>query len=206
MPKKSSLKILYLHIDNENWLEEDAHLYATVPTFVANRLSIKPSKKRWQSLKGWWLLSKALGVSLNELPAVYFGDKGKPYFEKGPFFNISNTKDLVVVAIGDETCEVGIDIEKIRQPRPLIYPKVFTDEERLLITDAEEFTEMWTRKEAVVKLFGGGISMGLLKFNVLSNIVHAFNSEVYLHPIAISGFKGALATFTPLLTIDMIKL
>lgn len=196
MQKRSKLKIFYSYIDSEQWSFEDERLYANAPPLLQNRLGAKPTKRRWQSLKGWWLLSKALGVDLSALQNIYFGEKGKPYFDNGPFFNISNTKNLVVVALANEGIEVGIDIEQIRSPRPLIYPKVFTEEERVNIDGAEKFTEMWTRKEAVVKLFGGGIPMGFLNFNVLKDKVYAFEHHVYLQKIQIDNHIGALATFS----------
>ena len=74
-----------------------------------------------------------------------------------------------------------------------IFSRVFCPEEISSIDCAESFTRLWTRKEAVVKLFGGGVSMGLTSFSVLTDKFEAFGKSVEIKPVLIDGFISHLA-------------
>ena len=45
-------------------------------------------------------------------PKFILGPHGKPYLEDGPHFNISHTRGVVAVAIGEKN--MGLDIESVR--------------------------------------------------------------------------------------------
>lgn len=168
-------------------------LYAEMPTNIKAVLSDKSTPKRMLSLIGWKLLSEKL-PSLNLLSKVEFEEKGKPFIPNSEiYFNLSNTKGVVAVAISNQP--VGIDIEKIRKPKPLIYKRVFCQQEIDFISSAEDFTHLWTRKEAVVKLFGGGISMGLKEFSVLQDEIKAFGKKVKIEPFKMKEFICHTARF-----------
>ncbi|MBK1811288.1 4'-phosphopantetheinyl transferase superfamily protein [Clostridium sp. YIM B02505] len=101
------------------------------------------------------------------------GDHGKPYINQYVNFNynISHTRDAIVLAISDSA--IGVDIEKIRKADPYIAKRFFTsDEQEYIIQDNfqsdRRFCEVWTKKEAYVKYSGKGLSMPLNYFNVLS--------------------------------------
>ncbi len=164
-----------------------------MPQNIKSVLGDKNSSKRMLSLLGWQLLAKNLP---NEtlLSKVEFEEKGKPIIPNSTvFFNISNTKGIVVLAIHNKP--IGIDIERLRKPVEAIYPRVFSPEEISSITCSEDFTRLWTRKEAVVKLFGGGISMGLNSFSVLKDEFEVFGQQVKIEPILIDGFIAHLAVY-----------
>lgn len=92
------------------------------------------------------------------------GQHGKPSLKFGAIstpFNISYSKDAFAIVIGSS--DVGIDIETLRNDFDLygIAKKMFTSNEigklNRFVSDAEtliNFFEIWTRKEAVIKLFG----------------------------------------------------
>jgi len=103
---------------------------------------------------------------------------GKPAIPAAPGvegieFNLAHSEGLAVLAIGIED-ELGIDVERLR-PLPdaaAIADHVFTageagalrsvaEEERL-----EAFFRYWTRKEAVVKSLGRGLSFALDGFEL----------------------------------------
>ena len=86
-------------------------------------------------------------------------------------------------------------VEKIRESKEAIYKRVFCSEEVRFIKSAEDFTNLWTRKEAVVKLFGGGLSMGLNSFSVLSDEFDVFGKRVKLEPVIIDGFIAHSAVY-----------
>ena len=51
--------------------------------------------------------------------------------------------------------------------------------------------------EAVVKLFGGGISMGLNNFSVLDDVIHVFNKTVVIDKYEVKGGIAHIAFFKP---------
>lgn len=103
---------------------------------------------------------------------------GKPYlvpsaltYDNDIEFNISHTKEMVVVAIADN--HVGVDIERsdrhINNVDKLL--KRFTPAESLAVqscrnTQQKCFLDLWTRKEAFLKCVGDGIKRGLNSFEV----------------------------------------
>lgn len=182
-------KILPLNFDYS--LQDD--LYSEMPANIKAVLSSKNTSKRMLSLIGWKLFSENV-VSPDLLSKVEFEDKGKPFIPNSKiYFNLSNTRGVVVLAISKQP--VGIDIEKIREPKPLIYKRVFCNNEIAFISSAKDFTYLWTRKEAVVKLFGGGISMGLKEFSVLEDEIEAFGKKVKIEPVKMEGFICHTASF-----------
>lgn len=88
-------------------------------------------------------------------------DKGKPYLLDYPnvYFNISHCKKGIAVAVSDQ--DIGIDIEAFHTPGDSLLKRVMNADEQREILSAENpsqcFSEIWTRKEAVLKLRGTGI-------------------------------------------------
>lgn len=110
---------------------------------------------------------EALATSLKSLDiknySLIYNEYGKPYLKDNQvYFNISHTKDTVVVAISDK--EVGIDIEYKRY-KTKVMNKYFNEKEIEFINSAEDkeeaFTIIWVKKEAYVKMIGQGIAYGL---------------------------------------------
>jgi len=168
-------------------------LYGQMPQNIKSVLSEKKSSKQMLSLLGWQLLAENLPneVLLSE---VQFEEKGKPFIPNSKiYFNISNTKGIVVLAMHNRP--VGIDVERLREPREVIYSRVFCSEEVRSIKCSEDFTRLWTRKEAVVKLFGGGLSMGLNSFSVLRDEFEVFGKHVKLEQVLIDGFIAHCAVY-----------
>ena len=173
--------------------KQDELLYSEMPENIKAVLSYKSSVKRMMSMQGWESLRENL-PSPELLAQVQFKDKGKPFIPNSDIhFNISNTKGAVITIIHD--APIGIDLERIREPRENIYERVFCKEEIDFIHSAEDFTNLWTRKEAVVKLFGGGISMGLKEFSVLKDELTAFGKQVKITKVELEGFVCHYATF-----------
>lgn len=90
---------------------------------------------------------------------------GKPYlcnFEN-IHFNLSHSGDYVVCVVSDKP--VGIDIQKIVNVEDLLIRRVCSEEEYKTIIESKdinnEFTKLWTQKEAVLKKTGQGINHNL---------------------------------------------
>lgn len=113
--------------------------------------------------------SEILGIKNEDLQFRY-NEFGKPYLANCPdfYFNISHTKNALAIAIADK--EIGVDIEKIKKYNPKIADRYFTLEEANYLKEhstAEDFFEIWTKKEAYLKWLGTGLSASLNSFNTL---------------------------------------
>lgn len=92
-------------------------------------------------------------------------EHGKPFLKDHPeiHFNISHCKAGIAVAVADQP--VGIDIESYREVSDSLIRYTMNEEEQRFIRESDDpvrtFTEYWTKKEAVFKLRGTGITRGL---------------------------------------------
>lgn len=126
-------------------------------------------------------------------------------------FNLSRSGEHAVLAIGGRP--VGVDIEKVRRDLDWwgLGGHVFTDEEmkwlasRPSVTSVFDAARLWTRKEAVLKLTGSGLSGGLSDTQVLSTawlgewtLVRQADSGVWVsEPRLHSGCSVSVAAHLP---------
>ena len=100
------------------------------------------------------------------------GQHGKPYLRDYPgiHFNISHCEGLVACAFSDT--ETGVDVERIREVKEKVIPKVFDRAEQELLfsykAEKEKYEEIfyrfWTLKESYVKRSGQGMTAKLTDF------------------------------------------
>ena len=123
------------------------------------------------------VMAQHLGLSPAAIRFEY-GRNGKPRLggnvgNEDIYFNVAHSGNRAVIAVSRRG-EVGVDLEQIC-PKPNcldIAERFFAEEERqgLRALDGEErlraFYRCWTRKEAVVKAVGDGLSIRLDSFNV----------------------------------------
>jgi len=125
------------------------------------------------------MLRRVLGAAMNLAPErVAFGReaRGKPCLvdPAGIGFNLAHTGDLMLLAVTPGV-PVGVDIERVRRLKAAqdIARRFFTGREAGWLRAFEgaavdrAFFRLWTRKEAVLKATGEGISSGLGTFEVL---------------------------------------
>ena len=107
------------------------------------------------------LLSEMLGFQ----PEFRIAEHGKPYVkmplcDEMIYFNLSHCRKAVACAVSDN--EVGIDVECIGRYGERLARYCMCDEEMQRIQESAdpdaEFTMLWTRKEALLKLTGEGIN------------------------------------------------
>jgi 4'-phosphopantetheinyl transferase len=119
------------------------------------------------------LLGRYCGQPAGALRFVY-GAQGKPALGgPGPQFSLSRRGDLAILAVSKEAA-IGVDIERLILPpgaatilRDNASPAEIDEYARLPAQDrAQSFFCWWTRKEAVVKALGGGLSVPLSCFDV----------------------------------------
>ncbi|MBI2824768.1 MAG: 4'-phosphopantetheinyl transferase superfamily protein [Planctomycetia bacterium] len=126
------------------------------------------------------LLGEYTGVAPDQL-ILRYGPHGKPELDhpesgRAIQFNVSHRGEYALYALALRR-RVGIDIEPLRavSEAQRIARSHFTHLESRLICEAteeesrERFFRIWTRKEAVIKAVGTGLSMPLNEFQVTDN-------------------------------------
>ena len=115
-------------------------------------------------LKSYEMLMQLLNPNLYTLhftPYTFlYNEYGQPRIEGGPCFSISHCQHGIAVAIGEKP--IGIDIEHIRTAKPELVERTMNEKEQAEIWAATSpdiaFTCLWTKKEAVLKMQGTGIT------------------------------------------------
>ena len=85
----------------------------------------------------------------------HVNEYGKPLSDAIKF-NVTHSKGLIALAITEKR-EIGLDIEKIRDPKHGLISYACSKEEADYIKNGENFFEIWTSKESLVKASGRGI-------------------------------------------------
>lgn len=158
------------------------------------------SLNRKQNISVWgrkFLIKKIQELGLSFDFHISVEEKGKPFFtyNSNIHFSISNTFNYVAIAISNH--RIGIDIEQERKYKENLVKRYFHINEWKYIQSypIEQrdriFTQLWTIKEAYVKMTGTGIAnnfvehdltQSLLTDNLMSNSVkykiQSLNAEI----------------------------
>lgn len=142
-------------------------------------LRFKFLQGQYACLKAYELLSQGIQQVLSQEQSGNFSqlslwngdfvynEHGKPFLQNkldlqpiaGVDFNLSHCKNGIAVAINDQA--VGIDIESFRHIDPPLIKRTMNEAEIQQINASDNptmvFTQLWTRKEAVLKLHGTGL-------------------------------------------------
>jgi 4'-phosphopantetheinyl transferase len=126
----------------------------------------------------------------------------KPVISGWVPFSIAHSGNLVVLAFGGQQA-LGVDVEKESNTfdtREL--SMFFCESERLRIlassTPEQLFFELWTRKEAILKATGTGITEGLDKIDCRTNAVNYLHQTWHLHKITLrESYASSLAVSVP---------
>ena len=130
------------------------------------------------------LLGRYLAIAPDALVFSY-GPQGKPALDlpkvRPPSFNVSHSGNQLLLAFGPPDMHIGVDIEQHRPipewqdiARQYFHPKELAALLKLPTRQQSAgFFDCWTRKEAVVKSLGTGISLDLQSFAVPIQTEHA---------------------------------
>jgi 4'-phosphopantetheinyl transferase len=135
---------------------------------------------RFPEHRAAWVVARAtlrrvLGAYVRRPPASLrfgAGSHGKPLLAGGPHFNLSHSGNVALIAVGGAR-RVGVDVEQVREiEHDRLAGRFFSpaeNEQLAALSQAERhgaFFACWTRKEAVVKAQGVGLSLDLDAFDV----------------------------------------
>ena len=181
MTEKTGKTIIY--IGDASALNDDA-LYEEIRAAVSEERREKADAMRYRKGRNLsfgveWLLIQAcrdFGVDYSSLQ-ICSDSNGKPYFAGNPtfegeplHFNLSHSGERVMCAMS--TCNVGCDVELVRERSRNIAERFFTADELALINGVPEeerldmFYRLWTLKESFMKCTGLGMRLPLDRFAI----------------------------------------
>ena len=123
-----------------------------------------------------------------------YNEHGKPYLKGYPevHFNLSHCKNGIAAV--DDFSPVGIDIESYRSVSESLLKYTMNEEEQQIIRESDDpvrtFTEYWTKKEAVFKLRGTGITHDLHGLLQGDELVETFVNPEKQYAYSIATKKG----------------
>ena len=163
-------KLSYIQISEYEKIKGNSE-YA-IPFAILERLkTVSADRRRMEIEAGGYLLGKALreeyGLSDNDVRKlnVAYKEHGKPYLPDYPSicYNISHSEDLVVLATSDE--EIGVDVlYRSRKVVDNLASRILFPGNN--IEAAMPLVEVFSIKEAYVKLTGCGIGFGFDKIRL----------------------------------------
>lgn len=121
-------------------------------------------------------LRNILGKYLKQLPGnieFKLGENQKPYVDFGIHYNLSDSADWIVIAIAGS--EIGVDVEYVKPDFSFesILKSHFNANEIEYINQADSsnrFFKLWTRKEAILKASGAGLTEYLTSITALDGM------------------------------------
>ena len=129
---------------------------------------------------------RLLGELIGDEVVVEHDDKGAPYLpnRQESFVSISHCRRAVAVVVSTAG-RVGIDVECRRKVGDGLLERVCTTEEQAVVRSAYDpemaFLQLWTRKEAVLKMRGTGIQgFGSMTAALTANDSHVIDLEIGL--------------------------
>lgn len=149
-----------------------------------------------------------LGIHQLRLEDLAYTSHQRPYFNGVAVdFNISHSGKFVVCAAA-ENIRLGIDIEQIKPVDVNDFQDQFSDDEMRLIRSDHgslvNFYNLWTKKEALIKADGKGLSIPLKQISVIGADVgeehqhrrHEEHRQRGQHPIIIENRPWFLTEIT----------
>lgn len=133
-----------------------------------------------------FVLRNVLSPFLNTHPGSIefaYTTKGKPYLPDTDInFNISHSENVLALAL-IRGVKIGVDLECMDRDVDVnkMIPTLFSSEEQVLIENTgpvhrkQVFIDFWTKKEALLKGCGSGLSQTMNRLNLATN--HSLNSE-----------------------------
>lgn len=177
-------------------------LLATVqslPHIIKTRIQYQQQlQNKAVSIQGWLLLKlhlEALNLDADDyLNKIQFNAFGKPMFEQNKsniYFNIAHAFQKVVFA-STNTQPIGVDIELVSNIDETLIKTYFTNNEIDYVDAAEHrasaFFMLWTKKEALIKCLGLGLSaLDLGDLEVINNQITLQHRQYHFYNIDVGN-------------------
>ncbi len=130
---------------------------------------------------------KALGIDRSMIPPLRYTDNQRPYFDLDVDFSIAHSGEYVLCAVSDRL-SIGVDIERIRLIALADMQPSFLEKEWEEIMKSRnphrQMFNYWTRKEAVAKADGRGMSVAQ-EIMLSDGTARLENAIWHLYPLAI---------------------
>ena len=117
-------------------------------------------------------LRRILAARLGRDPDIVRGPQGKPHLADDTVaFSVAHSGDRALIAVA-ASGPIGVDLEQHRPLRAAdLAGRFFTAREAAIVAaDPDAFFRIWTRKEAMVKAEGGGLSLPLDTIEVSGDV------------------------------------
>lgn len=176
--REGEILVWTAELDNatETRLRQLARLLSRDENQRALRFRFERDRNRFVVWRG--VLREILGTYLQRNPEEIefnYGPQGKPYSHdpaRPLYFNVSHSSSRAIYALG--LSELGVDLESVRSIPEMqqLVNQHFSAAERSAFDSVphdlrvKAFYSCWTRKEAYVKAYGGGLSIPLDQFYV----------------------------------------
>lgn len=140
-------------------------IIAALPSWRAEKvMAYKHHQGRKESAIAFHLLQQVLRekYGISDTISFDYNEHGKPSIMSHPdiHFNLSHCKLAVACVVSDYP--VGVDVEALGRYKESLARHVLNDAEFTQVLNSENpdlaFTILWTKKEAVLKLVGTGVS------------------------------------------------
>jgi len=157
-------RVYITDISKTSELDVDA-IVDSIPSWRREKVeAYKHLQGKKESAMAFHLLQQVLReeYGVDEDICFEYNEHGKPSIVSHPeiFFNISHCKNSVAVAVADTP--VGVDVEMMGRYKDGLAKHVLNEEELNQVLQSDDpdlvFTSLWTKKEAVLKLVGTGVS------------------------------------------------
>lgn len=173
----------------------------------AESLKVLNTKRREAallSLAGKFLLKEGmhrLDIDPSKLKLLQYNEHKRPFIDATFDFNISHSGRLVACALSKHT-KIGLDVEQIKPFRDAHLHTFFDQKEKDKILTAKHpiqtFYDLWTRKEAVLKADGRGLSLARKKLRFEGDLAIIDNQQVWeLHSLPIDQCYAANVAVSP---------
>lgn len=167
--------------------------------------SIRNENIKQQTLHGKYLLHYFLSNTMNiKMPLMLeYNANGKPFYKNSNIqFSVSHCDSIVVVAFCSEA--IGIDIENKVKLTPSVLNRLFNDYERQMIFENEKkFLDIFTAKEAVVKLFGLTLVPAFQRIKLINEVLYFDETQIPFIHFDLENTRSCIASKMPISNITM---
>lgn len=203
--------VIVLPIQNPTWNGTDDALLAYISETRKNiilRYNFEEDRKLslYAALLTQMQLSIHTKIPVNQL-MFEKGEHKKPYLcnDSNVHFNFSHTKSCILLGISD--APIGVDVEKVKEAPYSIMDSVFHPAEIMYIDHfktepikSSRFFQIWTKKEALLKYNGTGLTNHLEQINTLDSN-HEAHYITWEHDSYVCSVYVANSTITTELTV-----